>query len=131
MNYRVYVCRRCFGKVRRSQAPKCCGSTMTWVMELKVACKGCGVQFLRDDIRQKHCPACTPGSTQRARKWRALNSPTEAAPSSWSLPCAGCRHGSASNAAESGWECGLQAAGRCKPFVSASLYEPRKEAQGA
>ena len=40
-------------------------------------------------------------------------------------PCAGCRHGVASSVADTGWECGLMQAGRCRPWAGALLMEGR------
>lgn len=81
-------------------------------------CKPCTAQYkaARLRLRRRVAPAHGVPPVEPLQEWKKRRG----------YPCARCRHGVPSSAAESGWECRLMLAGRCKPWGEAMLMEAKQ-----
>lgn len=89
-------------------------------------CLRCGINVPTRAARCVPCTAAHKAEILRIRRRTAHPRTAQPAkPLTVAIPCARCKHGRASSVSDSGWECGLMMAGRCKPWGSASLMEKR------
>jgi hypothetical protein len=99
-----------------------CGGPMLSPGEVPRSCVKCGAVITNHGGHQKYCNNCTSRDTLRRREKRAEAFVKPVKPR---VRCASCRHGTPSTVAETGWECLIVMAGRCRPFSEAALYVKR------
>jgi hypothetical protein len=99
-------------------------------------CPDCGVTVPTRALRCQQCTARARAETLRERRAKSLPSghvalsPRESGGIRWkaqapAYPCATCKYGEASSASDSGWECLLLMAGRCRPWGEALFRTER------
>ena len=96
----------------------------------------CGVNVPTRALRCQQCAARARAETLRERRAKSLPSghvalsPRESGGIRWkaqapAYPCATCKYGEASSESDSGWECLLLMAGRCRPWGEALFRTER------
>lgn len=123
--HRTYICQTCNAEGRRVAPGICCGKPRVLKMSLPILCRKCQRPFLRTMGKTVDCPDCTGHGTMSSRRKRAKDRAVVATAAKRApvIPCARCIHGASSVHSESGWECKIQAAGRCGPYGVARLFE--------
>lgn len=100
-----------------------CGGRMLRRSDYPRDCRTCGGRIEVRAGNQYYCKACTPTDTLKKREQRRRDAGLSGLDM---ILCAACKHGKASSVAETGWECSIWQAGRCKPNSEGLMFQKKE-----